>query len=174
MQLAADGFSVRGRERRRGGRARRRVRIVTPIGACLLAATAATGAEPERAAAPVRSIEEGAEDFLRRNPAPREIEADWNRWATESGKLVWDRPGLTRAERSMITIAVLSVLGEEGPLRVHVEAGLANGLTRAQIAETIMHTAVYGGVPRALGGMSAARAVFDRLDAEAAETAESP
>ena len=124
------------------------------------------GADPPGSGPTALSIEEGAERFLSENPAPREIEADWNRWATESGKMVWDRPGLSRAQRSMITIAVLSAIGEAGPLRVHVEAGLANGLTRAEIAETIMHTAVYGGVPRALGGMSAARAVFDRLDAE--------
>ncbi len=63
---------------------------------------------------------------------------------------VWERPGLTRAQRSLITIGILSVLREQGPLRVHVEAGLANGLTRSQISEAIMQTAVYAGIPQAL------------------------
>jgi alkylhydroperoxidase/carboxymuconolactone decarboxylase family protein YurZ len=63
---------------------------------------------------------------------------------------------------------MLSVLREEGPFRVHVEAGLANGLTRAQISEVVMHSAVYAGVPQALRSMRICREVFERLDAEAA------
>jgi alkylhydroperoxidase/carboxymuconolactone decarboxylase family protein YurZ len=112
----------------------------------------------------VRSIEEGAEDFLRTNRAPSEIEADWNDWITRSGSEVWARPGLSRAQRSLITISILSVLREPGPLRVHVEAGLANGLSRQEIAETIMHSAVYAGVPQALRSMQIAYEVFERLD----------
>ena len=112
-----------------------------------------------------RSIEEGAEDFLTRNRAPAEIEADWNDWIQRSGSEVWARPGLTRAQRSLVTIGILSALREEGPLRVHVEAGLANGLSRTEISETIMHSAVYAGVPQALRSMQVAYEVFERLDA---------
>ena len=114
-----------------------------------------------------RSIEEAAQDFLSRNPAPREIEADWNEWIDRNGSAVWDRPGLTRAQRSLSTISIMSVLRDEHTLRVHVEAGLANGLSRQEIAEVIMHTAVYAGVPQALRSMRIAREVFDRLDEEA-------
>lgn len=118
-------------------------------------------AEDER----VRSIEEAGQDFLAANRAPREIEADWNEWIDRNGRQVWDRPGLTRAQRSVATISIMSVLRDEHTLRVHVEAGLANGLSRAEIAEVIMHTAVYAGVPQALRSMQIAREVFDRLDA---------
>lgn len=115
-----------------------------------------------------RSIEEAAQDFLARNPAPREIEADWNEWIDRNGSAVWDRSGLTRAQRSIATISIMSVLRDEHTLRVHVEAGLANGLSRQEIAEVIMHTAVYAGVPQALRSMRIAREVFDRLDEGAA------
>jgi len=119
----------------------------------------------------VSPIEELGQAYLREGGAPPEIDADWRRWVDRTGTAVWDRPGLTRAQRSLITLATLSVLREEGPFRVHVEAGLANGLTRAQISEVVMHTAVYAGVPQALRSMRIAREVFERLDAEATAAA---
>ena len=104
-----------------------------------------------------RPIEEAAQDFLSKNRAPREIESDWNEWIDRNGSQVWDRPGLTRAQRSIATISIMSVLRDEHTLRVHVEAGLANGLSRQEIAEVIMHSAGYGGVPQALRSMHSAR-----------------
>jgi alkylhydroperoxidase/carboxymuconolactone decarboxylase family protein YurZ len=130
----------------------------------LLSIAGAVAAEPA-------TIEQAGQAYLREGGAPEEIEADWSAWADRTGRSVWDRPGLTRAERSLITLAMLSVLREEGPFRVHVEAGLANGLSRAQISEVVMHSAVYGGVPQALRSMRICREVFERLDAEAAEAA---
>lgn len=62
---------------------------------------------------------------------------------------VWARPGLDRRTRSAITIAVLAVLRAEGELPLHVRAALRNGLTRQEIAEVLLHTAVYAGVPAA-------------------------
>ena len=82
-----------------------------------------------QASGKARSIEEAAQDFLAANPAPREIEADWNEWIDRNGSAVWGRPGLTRAQRSLATISIMSVLRDEHTLRVHVEAGLANGLS---------------------------------------------
>ncbi len=145
---------------------RRKQWSVWVLAAAVCGAVPAAGDEPA-ATSPARSIEEGAQAFLARSPAPREIQEDWLAWVDATGTGVWDRPGLTRAQRSLVTIALLSALREEGPLRVHVEAGIANGLTREQIAEAIMHTAVYAGVPQALRGMRVAREVFDRLDAQA-------
>jgi alkylhydroperoxidase/carboxymuconolactone decarboxylase family protein YurZ len=117
-----------------------------------------------------RSIEEAAEDFLSRNRAPKEIEADWNTWINRGGSEVWDRPGLSRAQRSIATISVMSVLRDEHTLRVHVEAGLSNGLSRLEIGEVIMHTAVYAGVPQALRSMQVAYEVFEGLDARRRST----
>ncbi|MBJ21514.1 MAG: hypothetical protein GY910_04095 [bacterium] len=116
-----------------------------------------------------RSIEEGAADFLEKNRAPREIEAAWNEWINRGGSEVWARPGLSRAERSIATISIMSVLRDEHTLRVHIEAGLANGLTRLQIGEVIMHSAVYAGTPQALRSMQIAYEVFEELDSAQAE-----
>ncbi|HPG25125.1 MAG TPA: carboxymuconolactone decarboxylase family protein [Myxococcota bacterium] len=114
----------------------------------------------------VRTVEEGGQRYLQENPAPAEIEADWHAWIDRSAAEIWSRPGLSRAQRSLITLSMLAVLREEEPFAIHVEAGLANGLSRREIGELIMHTAVYAGVPQALRSMKIARRVFDRLDAE--------
>jgi alkylhydroperoxidase/carboxymuconolactone decarboxylase family protein YurZ len=111
-----------------------------------------------------RSIETAAQQFLMEYRAPDEIEEDWKAWINRGGSEVWDRPGLTRAQRSIATISIMSVLRDEHTLRVHIESGLANGLTRLEISEVIMHTAVYAGVPQALRSMRIARGVFARLD----------
>ena len=60
---------------------------------------------------------------------------------------VWSRPGLDRRTRSCITLAVLTALRAEGEIAMHVRAALRNGLTPDEIAEVLLHTAVYAGVP---------------------------
>lgn len=77
---------------------------------------------------------------------------------------IWARPGLDRSARSMITLAVLTALGQEHELALHVTAALRNGLTREQIAEVLLHTGVYAGVPAANRGFAVAQDVFERVD----------
>ena len=62
---------------------------------------------------------------------------------------IWSRPGLSRAERSMITLTALMVLRQDEELAMHLRAGLRNGLTPEQISEVLLHTAVYADVPAA-------------------------
>ncbi|HVP03405.1 MAG TPA: 4-carboxymuconolactone decarboxylase [Solirubrobacteraceae bacterium] len=62
---------------------------------------------------------------------------------------VWTRPGLDRPTRSCITLAVLTALGREHEIAMHVRAARRNGLTPEEIAEVLLHTAVYAGVPAA-------------------------
>ena len=62
---------------------------------------------------------------------------------------VWTRPGLDRPTRSCITLAVLTALGCEHEIAMHVRAARRNGLTPEEIAEVLLHTAVYAGVPAA-------------------------
>ena len=62
---------------------------------------------------------------------------------------VWARPGLSRAERSMITLAVLAARGHEEELALHVRGALRNGLSPEQIREVLLQVAVYAGVPAA-------------------------
>ena len=73
---------------------------------------------------------------------------------------VWSRPGLSRAERSMITLTALVVLRQEQELALHLRAALRNGVTPDQIREVLLHTAVYAGVPAANRAFAIAREVL--------------
>jgi 3-oxoadipate enol-lactonase/4-carboxymuconolactone decarboxylase len=85
---------------------------------------------------------------------------------------IWTRPGLDRRTRSFLTIASLVTGGHEQELAMHVRAALTNGLTRAEISEAIMHTAIYAGVPAANAALGLARVTFEAMDS-AADAAES-
>jgi 4-carboxymuconolactone decarboxylase len=74
---------------------------------------------------------------------------------------VWSRPGLERRERSMITLAALTAVRAEGELELHVRAALRNGLTPEEIAEVLLHTAVYAGVPAANAAFAIAQRVLE-------------
>jgi 4-carboxymuconolactone decarboxylase len=76
---------------------------------------------------------------------------------------VWTREGLPRAQRSMITIAMLIALGRPHEIRVHVKGAIANGVTRQEISEIIMHSAIYCGVPAAVDGYRQASAMLEEL-----------
>jgi 3-oxoadipate enol-lactonase/4-carboxymuconolactone decarboxylase len=73
---------------------------------------------------------------------------------------IWSRPGLSRAERSMITLTALVVLRQEEELAMHLRAALRNGLTPDQIGEVLLHTAVYAGVPASNRAFAIAREVL--------------
>jgi 4-carboxymuconolactone decarboxylase len=60
---------------------------------------------------------------------------------------IWSRPGLSRAERSLVTLAVLAAMQHENELAMHVKAALRNGLTPEQVREVLLQVAVYAGVP---------------------------
>ena len=62
---------------------------------------------------------------------------------------VWARDGLDRRTRSAVTLAVLTALGREHEIAMHVRAALRNGLSAAEIGEVLLHTSVYAGVPAA-------------------------
>ena len=73
---------------------------------------------------------------------------------------VWSRPGLSRAERSMITLTALAVLRQEQELALHVRAALRNGLSPEQIREVLLQVAVYAGVPAANRAFAVAQPVL--------------
>ena len=73
---------------------------------------------------------------------------------------IWSRPGLSRAERSMITLTALAVLRQEQELALHVRAALRNGLSPEQIQEVLLQVAVYAGVPAANRAFAVAQAVL--------------
>jgi 4-carboxymuconolactone decarboxylase len=74
---------------------------------------------------------------------------------------VWNRPGLDRRQRSMITLAALTAVRAEGELELHVRAALRNGLTPEEIREVLLHTAVYAGVPAANAAFAIAQRVLE-------------
>ncbi len=74
---------------------------------------------------------------------------------------IWTRPGLTRAERSMITLAMLASLRQDEELAMHTRAALRNGLTPEQIREVLLQVAVYAGVPAANRAFAVASQVLD-------------
>ena len=83
---------------------------------------------------------------------------------------VWSRPGLPRRDRSLVTLAALVALGAEHELAMHVRAAVRNGVTRDEIAEALMHAALYAGLPRANRAFAVASEVLDDLEDEPSGT----
>jgi 4-carboxymuconolactone decarboxylase len=77
---------------------------------------------------------------------------------------VWGRPGLPRETRSLINIAMLTALNRSHELAVHVRGALTNGVTREEIQEVLLQTAIYVGVPASLESFRIAENVFEEVD----------
>jgi 4-carboxymuconolactone decarboxylase len=73
---------------------------------------------------------------------------------------IWTRPGLDRRTRSAITLMALIALNRERELEMHIRAALHNGLTREEIGEVLLHSAIYCGVPAANGAFAIFRDVM--------------
>ena len=79
-----------------------------------------------------------------------DFDEDFQTFITEGAwGSVWSRPGLTRRERSIITLALLAGLGHEEEFAMHVRATANTGASADDIKEALMHVAVYAGVPAA-------------------------
>lgn len=76
---------------------------------------------------------------------------------------IWNRPGLSRAERSMITLTALATLRQDEELAMHTRAALRNGLTPDQIREVLLQVAVYAGVPAANRAFAVASEALQEL-----------
>jgi 4-carboxymuconolactone decarboxylase len=68
----------------------------------------------------------------------------------------WLREGLSRRDRSMVTLAALCAMGRSHELKIHVKGALANGVTPLEIRELLLHTMVYAGVPLGVTGLLSA------------------
>ena len=80
---------------------------------------------------------------------------------------VWNRPGLDRRTRSLITLSMLTALNREAEFRLHIRAAHNNGVTRGELKELLLQSAIYCGVPAANSAFHAAQQVFDEMDREA-------
>ena len=76
---------------------------------------------------------------------------------------IWARPGLPRPTRSIITLAMMVALNRSDEFRLHVRAALNNGVTRDEIKEVLLQTAVYCGVPAANHAIKEALAIVQEL-----------
>jgi 4-carboxymuconolactone decarboxylase len=75
---------------------------------------------------------------------------------------VWERPGLSKRDRSLITCATLIALGRERQLVGHLQRALDNGLTKNELSEVITHLAFYAGWPAAMTAALVAKDVFEK------------
>ena len=74
---------------------------------------------------------------------------------------VWERPGLSKRDRSLITVATLVALNRTEQLPFHLALALDNGLTRDELAELITHLAFYSGWPTSVSAATMAKKVFE-------------
>lgn len=118
----------------------------------------------ERGLRNLKELNTGAPERLA--TATQGVAPDLARYTIEYGYGdVFNRPGLDRRTRQMITVAVLATLGNAAPqLRSHIRGALNVGVTREEIAELMIQLSVYAGFPAALNGASMAREVFKTLD----------
>jgi 4-carboxymuconolactone decarboxylase len=87
------------------------------------------------------------------------LDADFQRYITEAAwGSVWSRPGLDRRTRSLITIAVLTALGREHELALHLRASRNTGVTDTELSEALMHVALYAGIPASNSAFAIAKA----------------
>jgi 4-carboxymuconolactone decarboxylase len=83
---------------------------------------------------------------------------------------IWTRPGLPRHTRSLLTLAMMVALNREAEFVLHVRAAANNGVTRDEIKEVLLQSAIYCGVPAANHAFHLAEQVFRAIDADSAAT----
>src|SRR6266516_429518 len=112
----------------------------------------------------------GSEHVERTLARTTAFDADFQRFITETawGSL-WARPDLDRRTRSLVTIAILAALGRE-ELALHLHASHNSGIDPHEIAEVLLHVAVYAGVPAANSAFSMAKKEFDQPAGSSEET----
>ncbi|MEP9400047.1 4-carboxymuconolactone decarboxylase [Mesorhizobium sp. KR2-14] len=102
----------------------------------------------------------------RAEKASSEFDRPFQELITESAwGTVWSRPGWTKRERSMVTLALLAALGHDEEVAMHVRATANTGATREDICEAFLHVAIYAGVPAANQAIKIAKQVFAEMDA---------
>jgi len=79
---------------------------------------------------------------------------------------VWSRPTLDRKTRSMLTLALLTALGKQNQLRVHVRGAIQNGVSKEEIREVLMHSMIYAGLPAAVDSFATTTEVLKQMGLE--------
>jgi len=96
-----------------------------------------------------------------------DFDSDFQEYITSSAwGAVWSRPGLTKRERSLIVIALMTALGHEEELAMHLKATQNTAATKDDVKEVLLQTAVYAGVPAANRAFKIAKQVYAELEAK--------
>lgn len=112
----------------------------------------------------------GEAHVARASAAVTPFDADFQRFITEGAwGSVWSRPGFTKRERSVVTLALLAALGHHEEVALHVRATANTGATPEDVAEAMLHVAVYAGVPAANSAIKVVKATYAAMAAEVAE-----
>lgn len=86
---------------------------------------------------------------------------DFYRYVAETAfGMIWSRPGLALRDRSLVTVAQLAALGKTEELKAHLRGAVNLGISREELVEVLMQTAVYAGVPAANDALKAAAEVL--------------
>ena len=103
----------------------------------------------------------GSEHVERAQAHQTALDADFQRFITEvAWGSVWARPDLDRRTRSLVTIAVLAALGRTDELALHLRASRNTGVEQREIAEVLLHVAVYAGIPAANTAFAVAKSAL--------------
>jgi 4-carboxymuconolactone decarboxylase len=78
--------------------------------------------------------------------------------------MVWTRPGLTRAQRSMLNVALLPTLNRPEEFKLHLRGAIKNGVSKAQIQEILLHMSMYAGMPAAVSAFKIADEVLKDVE----------
>jgi 4-carboxymuconolactone decarboxylase len=98
-----------------------------------------------------------------------EFSAPFQDWITRyAWGEIWSRPGLSRPQRSIVTLTVLAALQHEEELAMHTKAALRNGLTVDEIREVLLQVGLYAGVPVANRAFAVANRAINEYQAEQA------
>ena len=76
---------------------------------------------------------------------------------------IWNRPGLDRKTRSIVNLAMLTALNRPHELKLHVKGAINNGLSKNEISEIFLQSAIYCGVPAAIDSFRTAKEVFKEM-----------
>ena len=115
----------------------------------------------------IRKAVLGADYVARAEANKTEFDEDWQRYVTEHAwAAVWNRPGLERRTRSMLTIAMLASLGRLEELGAHIRATRNTGVTNEEVKEILMQVAVYAGAPAANSAFAIAKQTYKEMETE--------
>lgn len=96
-----------------------------------------------------------------------DFDADFQEYITRNAwGDVWNRPGLTKRERSLIVIALMAALGHDEELAMHIRATKSTGASKEDVKEVLLQTAVYAGVPAANSAFKIAKQVYAEYESK--------